>query len=135
MRQFVTKYVNCFYYKVQSGKRPGNLNPIEKVTVPYHTLHIDHLGPFIKSKKGNTQLFVMVDGFTKFTILEPVRNGKTKHVVKCLQVVIDIFGIPTCIITDRGTAFTSHRFLQFCLDLAIKHIQNAVATQTGNVNE
>lgn len=74
----------------------------------------------------------MVDGFTKFTILEPVRNTKSKYVVKCLKAVIDVFGVPTRIITDRGTAFTSHSFQQFCLDHGIKHVQNAVATPRAN---
>uniref|UniRef100_V5GUH8 Integrase catalytic domain-containing protein n=1 Tax=Anoplophora glabripennis TaxID=217634 RepID=V5GUH8_ANOGL len=112
--------------------RALNILTKKKITVPYHTMHNDHLGPFIKSKKGNTQLLVMVDGFTKFTILEPVRNTKTKHVVKCMQVIIDIFGVPMRIISDRGTTFMSHRFRQFCLDLGIKHIQNAVATPRAN---
>ncbi|CAK9816327.1 Pro-Pol polyprotein [Anthophora plagiata] len=82
MRKFVTKYVNaclnCLYYKSTSGKRSGFLHPIEKVAIPFHTLHLDHVGPFKRSTQGNTQILTIVDGFTKFCIFEPVRNTKAK---------------------------------------------------------
>lgn len=136
MRRYVQKYVaaclNCLYYKMPSGRRPGLLHPIDKITVPFHTLHIDHLGPFIKSKKGNTQLIVIVDGFTKFSIIEPVRNTKSKYVIKALNYLMDIFGVPIRLISDRGTAFTSHSFKTFCTENGIKHILNAVATPRAN---
>ena len=58
MRRFVTKYVraclNCLYYKSTSGRKPGFLHPIEKVAIPFHTLHLEHLGPFIRTKRRNT---------------------------------------------------------------------------------
>lgn len=95
MRRFVEKYVsaclNCQYYKSPSGRKPGFLHPIEKVTVPFHTIHLDHLGPFIRSKKRNTQLLVAVDGFTKFSIIEPVRSTKVKYVIRVLEDIINIY--------------------------------------------
>lgn len=136
MRRFVTKYVtsclNCLYYKTPSGRKPGELHPIDKITVPFHTLHIDHLEPFVKSKKGHTQLLVIVDGFTKFCIIEPVRSTKAKYVIRAMQNIVDIFGVPVRIISDRGSAFTSRTFKMFCLDYGIKHVQNAVATPRAN---
>jgi hypothetical protein len=73
LARFVKKYVssclNCLYYKQSSGKKQGMLNPIEKVPTPFHTIHVDHLGPFITSTKGNKYLLVIVDGFTKFTMI------------------------------------------------------------------
>ena len=88
MRKFVSKYakacLNCLYYKTASGRKPGLLHPIEKVAVPFHTIHLDHVGPFVKSKRKNTQVLAMIDVFTKFCVLEPVRNTKTKWVIKTL---------------------------------------------------
>ena len=80
MRKFISKYVrsclNCLYYKSSSGRKPGLLHPVEKVAVPFHTVHLDHVGPFICSRKKNTQILVIVDGFTKFCVLEPVRKER-----------------------------------------------------------
>lgn len=136
MHRFVKKYVNaclnCLYYKTPSGRKPGQLHPIDKVSVPYHTVHIDHLGPFIKSRKKNTQLLVIIDGFSKFSIIEPVRSTKAKYVIRALEDIINIFGVPVRVISDRGSAFTSHSFKTFCTEYGIKHVLNAVATPRAN---
>lgn len=64
MAKFVKKYVNacieCAY-----SKNYGKL---------FHTLHVDHLGPFVRSKRGNTHLLVVVDGFTKFVFIRQKRR-------------------------------------------------------------
>lgn len=136
MRKFVAKYIkaclNCLYYKHPSGKRQGELHPVEKVPVPFHTLHLDHLGPFECSKKKNQYILVVVDGFTKFIFLEPVKSTKVRHVTKTLMNIMYLFGTPVRIITDRGSAFTSKTFAKFCSTYGIRHILNAVATPRAN---
>lgn len=68
MRRFVKKYVaaclECAHHKIPSGQRQGYLHPIEKVKIPFHTIHIDHLGPFNKSKKKNAYILAIIDAFT-----------------------------------------------------------------------
>lgn len=136
MNRFVKKYIqsclNCLYMKSSKGPRPGYLHPIPKSSTPFETLHIDHLGPFIKTKKGNTFLLVMVDGFTKFIFLEPVKSTMVKYVVKALKHFIYIFGVPTRMISDRGSCFTSKTMKLFCEEVGMKHVLNAVATPRAN---
>lgn len=43
-----------------------------------------------------------------------------------------MFGFPKRIISDRGTAFTSKSFKQFCTSNQIKHVLNAVASPRSN---
>jgi hypothetical protein len=136
MRWFVTKYVraclNCSYYKNCTGKKQGRLHPIEKAAVPFHTLHVDYVGPFETSRTGNKFLFVVVDAFTKFTIIEAVRSQKAKVVIRALRSIMCIFGVPIRIESDRGSAFTSRTFRMFCETYGIKHTLNAVATPRAN---
>lgn len=136
LRRFVKKYVasclECAHHKVPGGKHEGELHPIEKPCIPFHTIHADHLGPFIKSKRGNTYLLVLVDGFTKFVNINPVRNTKSVTTVKALQEHISYFGVPTRLITDKGSSFTSKTFKDFVKSNGIKHIINAVATPRAN---
>ncbi|XP_033228956.1 uncharacterized protein LOC117180569 [Belonocnema kinseyi] len=136
LRKYVSKYVNaclnCLYYKSATGRKPGFLHPIEKIAIPFHTLHHDHVGPFVRSTRRNTQILTIVDGFTKFCILEPVHDTSVKQVLKALYQLIAIFGVPTRIISDRGTAFTSHTFRAFCVEFGIKHVLNAVTTPRAN---
>lgn len=109
------------------------MHPIPKVEVPFDTLHIDHLGPFVKSKSGNNYILTVVDGFTKYLFARPVRDTKTRYVIKVLKKLFNDFGVPRRIISDRGTAFTSTQFKDFCKNKGIKHVLNAVACPRANV--
>jgi len=64
--------------------------------------------------------------------LEPVRSTSAKGVVKALNQLFAIFGVPTRIISDRGSAFSFHMFKAFCLEYGVKHVLNAVATPRAN---
>lgn len=136
MTQFVKKYVRacipCAYAKEPAGKKQGMLHPIPKPNIPFQCIHIDHLGPFVRSKSGNTYILGIIDAFTKFVVLRAVRNTKTKTSVNVLREFIGLFGTPKIIISDRGTSFTSDEFKRFMQSNQIKHVKNAVATPRAN---
>lgn len=137
LRKFVKKYVKsciqCAYNNDNNSRqKTGLLHPIEKVSVPFHTVHIDHLGPFVKSKNRNAYILTVVDGFTKYVFIRPVKDTKTKTALKVLQSIFYDFGLPNRIISDRGTAFTSSAFKDFCDNHGIKHVLNAVACPRAN---
>lgn len=136
MKRYVKNYINsclgCLYNKNIPGKTPGSLNPIEKRDIPMDTLHIDHLGPFVKSVKKNTYLILAVDGFTKFVFLAAVASTKTIPVINFLNKIFDTFGVPRRIICDRGTAFTSKQFTEYCSKLGIKRVLCATSTPRAN---
>lgn len=137
LRKFVKKYVEacleCAYNKDNVSKqKSGYLYPIEKVTIPFHTVHIDHLGPFVKSKSGNTHILTVVDAFTKYVFVRAVKDLKTKNTVKVLEKIFYDFGVPARIVSDRGTCFTSKAFRTFCDTNGVKHVLNAVACPRAN---
>lgn len=55
-------------------KFKGFAHPIPKGKISLEMLHIDHLGPFTKSKRGKFHQIVAVDAFTKFTFFKAVRS-------------------------------------------------------------
>lgn len=112
-----------------SGKRTGYLHHIPKVATVFHTIHMDHLGLFIKSKRGNTYILGVIDEFSKFIIIRAVRNTKSKTTIKVLE---DIVGCPKIIISDQGTSFTSKELKNFVNSIGIKHVYNAVSTPRAN---
>lgn len=136
MTRFIRKYINsclqCAYGKGDHGKLQGELHPIEKVASPMHTLHVDHLGPFVKTRKGNTYILVVIDSFTKFVFAKAVKNCSSVETIKHLKDIISQFGNPHRIITDRGKAFTSRYFKQFSEETQFKHILNAIASPRSN---
>lgn len=88
--------------------------------------------PFVRSKLGNCYLLVLIDGFTKFVNITPVKNTRSLTTIKVLQDHFSYFGVPTRLITDRRTSFTSKTFKDFVTENGIKQVLNAVATPRAN---
>lgn len=136
MRKYVKEYVmscvDCCYNKTKGGKSEGVLYTEPTEPIPFRLLHIDHLGPFIKSKRGNTHVLAISDAFTKYLVVKPVRSTKTLPVIQALNEVSGYFGLPARVVTDRGTAFTSKQFIKYCRDNNFVHIKTAVRTPRAN---
>lgn len=136
MTRFIRKYINaclrCAYGKGNYGKTEGELHPIEKVAIPMHTLHADHLGPFLKTRNGHCYILVVIDSFTKFVFAKAVRGVSSVETIKNLNEIISVFGNPHRIITDRGVAFTSRYFKEFAVQKQFKHVLNAIASPRSN---
>lgn len=139
LKKTVSKYIknclNCIYYKNIHGKKPGKLHPIPKYARPFHTLHLDHLGPFVKSTQQNSYLLVIVDAFTKFVFISAVKNTKSKIVINELNKIFKVFGNPKRLISDAGSAFTSKAFTSFCNERNIRAhvIATAIPRSNGQV--
>jgi hypothetical protein len=92
-KRYVSCCLACMYKKEPTGKQPGFLHPIPKFDVPLHTIHLDHLGPFVSSTRNNAYLLVAIDGFTKFAFLKAVRNTKVGPALKFLDEIFNMFGV------------------------------------------
>lgn len=136
MTRFIKKYVNscfsCAYSKGEYGKPSGELHPIPKPTVPMDTVHIDHLGPFSKTRKGYQYILVIVDAFSKFLLARPTRTINSVETLEVLKDVFSLFGYPRRIVSDRNLAFTSRIFKQFVHGHHIHHTLNAIACPRAN---
>lgn len=136
MNRFIKKYVsaciNCAYNKEMARKNTGYLHPIPKGNTVFHTIHMDHLGPFIRSKRGNSYILGIIDGFSKFIIVKAVKNTKSKTTIKILEDLFATFSCPRVIVSDQGSGFTSSEFKRFVDSSGIKHVRNAVATPRAN---
>lgn len=132
VRSFIAACPKCAFYKGKIGKEEGFLHPIPKTPMPFHTVHLDHLGPFLRSSKGNEHLLVYICGFSKFVLLRAVKSTQTGPVLSMLDEVAGIFGQPARLITDRGTAFTSNAFSKYCSENGLEHCKIAVGTPRGN---
>ncbi|XP_055910752.1 uncharacterized protein LOC129945117 [Eupeodes corollae] len=132
IRTVVKNCLKCIYFSPESGKAEGVLHPIPKGNIPFDTLHIDHLGPFSNSRSNKKHIFVMIDGFTKFTKLYPNKSTSSKEAIECLKSYFANFSRPNRIISDRGTCFTSKEFSEFLNDNNIQHVKVATHTPQSN---
>lgn len=130
--QYVKRCVSCLYHKTSSDRTARCIHPLDKGDTCFHTIHMDHLGPFVKTDCHNKYVLGLIDGFSKYVVLKAVKDTSAFETVNFLQCFICNYGKPTRVITDRGTAFTAHLFEEFCKRHAIIHIKVAAGTPRGN---
>ena len=120
VKNHIKRCLECIIYKSKHGKQPGLLHPIPPGKRPFEIIHMDHVGPFVTSKRNNKYLFNIVDNFTKFTVSYAVKDTTTKSVLFCLRKFLRDKGYPNRIVCDRGTAFTANDFQDFCKERHIR---------------
>lgn len=122
IEKIIRNCVVCILAERKHGRQEGFLNPIAKGEVPLDTYHIDHLGPLPSTKKNYRHIFVVIDGFSKFVWLYTTKTTSTSEVLDKLRKQALIFGNPRRIISDRGTAFISNDFSEYCASENIEHV-------------
>ncbi|GFX34356.1 transposon Tf2-6 polyprotein [Trichonephila clavipes] len=113
VQDVITNCVPCILSSRKAGKQEGFLHPIPKGDQPLDCYHCDFLGPLPSTKKCYKHLFTVIDSFSKFVWIYPVKSTSTKDALDKLILQQTIFGNPSKIITDKGSAFTSTEFQNF----------------------
>ena len=90
------------------------------------------VGPFKPARGNMTHILVMVDKFTKWVEVKPIRKLDGNTAVNFLKEVILRYGYPHSIITDNGTNFAEGYFRRFCEDKGIRLDCTSVAHPQGN---
>ena len=98
-----------------SNTKPSGLLQSTQVSEVGEMVGIDLMGPFPRSRKGNFYLVVLVDYYSKWTELFPVRNSRTPKLVRILtEEIFTRWGTPKYLLSDRGSQFTSHLLKAVC---------------------
>lgn len=136
MTQYVTKFVdNCVTCKIaksHSGKIQAELHPIPKVTIPWHTVHMDATGKLSGKNDHKEYVFVLIDAFTKYVLLFHTANIDSKSSIQAVNQAAALFGAPTRLIADQGRCFASREFREFCENKNIN--LHLIATGSSRAN-
>lgn len=94
-----------------SSKSPESCNDV---------LFIDYVGPLLRTAKGNTAIFSVQDGYSKFVFFLAVRKQTSSIAIDCFKsFVFSQHGLCRTIFSDNGSTFMSCEFYSF--NLGIKH--------------
>ena len=82
---------------------------------PGDRVHMDILGPFLESHRGNKYVLMMVDQFTRWLELQALGVQDAVTVAQAFFESYTVrFGVPFVIHTDQGKNFDSNFFRVFC---------------------
>lgn len=113
----------CPSQKMPNYLRLGLMGAQRKIKFPWQCVSIDIMGPYTRSRKGNSYLIVATDYFSKFVLIRPARQVTAKTVVDFLENEIFLmFGVPQYLICDNGTQFTSKLFKDLAAQYKIQNI-------------
>ena len=80
---YIANCLKCIAFSPTTCRKEGYLNPIPKGDLPFLTYHVDHFGPIDRKLVSKQHILLVIDGFTKFTKLYPVKTKETKESIKC----------------------------------------------------
>ena len=96
---------------------------------PWDMLSVDVMGPFISSKKGKLYILSIIDCFSKYLILVPLRDHTAPTVSRALyERVVGYFGYPRKILSDRGTEFTGRIWVELMNLLGVQQVLTSPTT-------
>ena len=114
VKDYVASCPLCQHMKHSTVKPRGLLKPI-LAERPWQIVTLDLVGKFAPAENtSNSHCLVIVDKFSKFVILEAVPETLTAAQTAeiFLRRVVSVFGVPSVVISDRGTQFSARLWKQ-----------------------
>jgi hypothetical protein len=125
MREIVGNYINqciiCQKIKAQQAPTPSEVFHLHG-DHPMMSLSIDTIGPLPIDSYGNAYILVILDNFSKFGALYPVKSTGSVCYIDSILNHIGVFGIPKVIRTDGGTQFTAKICEELSKILKFQHL-------------
>lgn len=131
IRKYVKQCIPCARTKVV-GRTNKPCLVQRKPIAPMHTLSIDLMGPYTRSKKGKRYLLVISDTFSRWTDAYPLPQADTKRILSVLQEFCCRYGWPKIVLTDNGSQFSSKMWKDKLIEWKIIHHTTAIYTPRQN---
>ena len=100
---------------------------------PWDVVATDYLGQFPITRRGNHNILILTDYFSKFVEVIPVTDMSAKTcTLKVLNEFISRWGCPLSILSDQGRTYESNVFEELCRVLEIKKLPTNVQNPRFN---
>lgn len=107
-----------------------------EITRPWAKIYVDFLGPYPRSKNGNTMILIILDHYSKFVVIKPIKQATSQILVRYLkQDVFNLFGAPQFLMSDNGRQFESHVLSEFLERYGVTHIFTPRYSPQANASE
>lgn len=124
--QYVRSCMICKASKAPNSTMRPNMGNLKPARVPWELISIDFVGPFTRSRLGNTVMLVIVDWITKYVVAHPMRAADSAKMIEFLEQQVFLkFSRPRIILSDNGKQFTSLAFKALLAKHKIVHMKTA----------
>lgn len=104
VRRYVAECDTCQRADAPTGPVPGLLQPLPAPSRPWQRVHIDGAGPLPETRNGNKFFLVMVDAFSKWPEVVPLKTFDATSVAEAfVREVVQRHAAPEVLVSDRGT--------------------------------
>lgn len=139
MRKDIYNYVaacqECQRFKYNNRPMATPMQ-LHEVLEPWHTIGIDIMGPFPTTSRQKKCLLVIVDYFTRWIEIFPMRTTTSTDIAQILiNEVFSRYGLPKYILSDNGPQFVSNVFEDFCNSFGIEQKFTANYHPQSNMTE
>ena len=135
IRRYVKKFIRqcpCCQ-KMSQIKIPIHTIPFTTASYfPMERLNIDTIGPLKEDEDGNTYLIAIIDCFSRWVGLYPVKDVTATEAVKALLDHFAIFGCPTQLLSDNGSQFINQLIDEFMKLISTEHITTLAYSKEEN---
>lgn len=108
VHDYVNKCEICRTTKSSNVNTNTQMGHRRETDFPFRTLSVDFVGPMTMSKQRNQYLLVVIDNFTKYVCLKPMRTATAANVVRFLEEEVFLkYGVCEQLICDNGVQFAS----------------------------
>ena len=123
-KKLCSQCVSC--QKASRARVPkAPLQPLPVLDVPFSKLAFDLVGPLPRTKSGYKYLLTSICLASKYPDAIPLKRVDVESVAEGLCEIFSRTGIPSQILTDQGSVFTSKLTKQLCSILGIKHVKSS----------
>ena len=123
----------CLTCRVCAELKPRYYNKPQETLIKssraWERISVDFKGPL---EGRNTYVLFVVDEFSRYPFAFPCKNMSSSTVIQCLSQLFCLFGFPSCVHSDRGSAFISREVKEY---LNIRGVSTTTSTPyhpTGN---
>ena len=125
MREHVRRYIKECDTCQKHSYRQFDIKVPKFVTGRYHPMEklgIDTIGPLPKDADGNEHVVVIIDMFTRFVALYPVKSTSAEDAADALLQHVGHYGVPAELQSDKGSQYVTEIITEFLEMVGTEHV-------------
>lgn len=112
--EYVRKCERCKITKPANSSQRAYMGNDRTPRKKFRMVSLDFIGPMPVSSKGNQYMLVLIDNFTKFVCIQPMRRATTEKTIELIRDQwISKYGCPETIVLDNGPQLRAKALREF----------------------